>query len=382
MTASRLIVLIGALMGLVPVARGALALPPSPIPAATRAAAFEAPADGLSAFGQADAGYLHTFAGGDDAGRFDLARAELGLAFWRRAPGVGFVLQLDAIRSAGPDSVFGIDGNALVLTLARAYGAYEPFRDGPVTASFRAGLIPDPWLERLEAAYRLRSARATGAEAFGLVARNDLGLVADLGVPSLGLDLRLAVLNGEGARQVELDRSRTVVALLAWHTSFQLLGDAARLDVSAAWRAGTQGAGGGRADRLHAAITLDHPHATVGVEGWLADGHLGRPELSPAGLGAFLAGDFGLPVGGVFFRYDYHDRDRADLDTDLAVFSAGLYADLLRGDPILPRLRLWAGWRGERLGRNAGAIAGAPDATETDTVFVSLEAIGVFSAAP
>jgi hypothetical protein len=99
-------------------------------------------------------------AGGRKLSEFALDRAELGTQMWWRPHwrvDLGVALRVEAVRSAGPQSLIGIDGNSLVMRLAQAYG-HGAVHLGPIDIGVRFGQIPERWIEQLEKGYDTRGA--------------------------------------------------------------------------------------------------------------------------------------------------------------------------------------------------------------------------------
>lgn len=351
-----------------------------PLPWLVRDAA--APADhdaGFWVYGQVAAGFSGRFADAGDASRFDLGRAEVGLAWLGDAPDAGLVLQLDGVRSADPESLLGVDGNALVLTLSRAFGVVRGrLGDGAVTVTGRLGIVPDPFVAAAEEGYDLRAVASVLADSGGFFDRADLGAGVRVGLLDDAVTLDLAAMNGEGASQLELDDRLNVHAQLEvvpWRPRF--LGGEGRLALVAAYRDGTRGAGGARDDRFAAAVTFTHPRLGVGVETALAWGFAQRGDRDALGVAAWARGEIVPRYLGLYARYDWQDLDRAADDAVATRLHVGVTTDLPAPDGVLGRLRVFVGYRAERFGGSAGAVPGVTAASDADVVLVGIEAVGV-----
>jgi len=233
-------------------------------------------------------------AGGTTATRFDLERAEVGGDVTAGAHGVG-TLTLEAIRSAGPGSAMGIDGDSLVVRLRHAALGGRWAAGAAMTLTARLGLVPDPWTAAL-ADHPERALGRPLTEDAALIAPSDLGAEVTL---AAGAWLRVVVVvgNGEGARDVERNRGKTTsaVARLAWRAP--TIGE---LTLIGYGRDGSVGPGAVRSHRLGAALAWHHARGAAGVEvirGWGVDAQpdaralaatawLDLPVVAAAGLTA------------------------------------------------------------------------------------------------
>lgn len=361
------------------VAPGALAAgPPAAhehVPGA-RLVARTPPAGGAWAFAQLAARFDATWLGGEGFSRFDLGRAELGAAWLATDPDVGAVVQLTLVRSAGPDSLLGVDGDALVAALSRAYAYYrvDLGEAGVVTASL--GMLPHAWFASLEPSYDLRAIHPLAADGLDLLPRDDLGVQLAWASPGDRAGVRLAVMNGEGARQVELDANKDldVVAYGApWVIGW--LGEQGRLLVALGLRRGTRGAGSVTDDRYLAALAFAHPRLGVGVEGVFARGFADRSDRDVYTVAAWSRAEPLPDRLGVYARWELARLDADVASSERSVLDVGVYTELAADAPPLGRLRLSLGYRAERFGAAAGAVAGAPEVSDNDTVLLRLEAI-------
>jgi hypothetical protein len=245
---------------------------------------------------------------------FFLDRAELGggVVWERRLEGV---LRLEAIRSATPQSSFGIDRNSLLprVRLAYAGGRHQLAVLGvDVDLRARLGVIPEPWLERLEGDTSLRSLAALPAERAGLLQTSDLGASAHISLNDGLVDVAIAVTNGEGKNEVELNAGKNVTVMAATTPArFSVCGETLALSALGAWRDGSVGVSSTRDHRGLVAVTARHPWFHVGAEGVWALGVDGRGDreviagggwadapIIPGWLGAVVRGDVVADVGG------------------------------------------------------------------------------------
>ena len=287
-------------------------------------------------------GWVHEAGDGTAHDAFVLDRAKAGVDLGA-GPG-GFALRAEAIRSAGPESLAGIDGNSLVLRVERAFG-HAGADLGPVRLDGRLGLVPEPFVEAVEGAYELRGVAAAGAEGGGFLPTSDLGATVRAAALDGAVALSLYAQNGEGARDVERNDGTNVGALLAVR--------ALRLDLG-------RGAG--------ALLVL--AGASAGVEWIRALGAAGDGDREADGWAAWASGEPLQRHAGVFARVD---RVRQALGVDGAHAErvrAGLYANLAPLEAP-EELRVWLAWDRERFGAAAGPAGGALDA---DRVFVLMSA--------
>ena len=303
---------------------------------------------------------------------FTLSKAELG-ARLALGPHLALDAQVDAVRSASPSSLFGVSGNALVLVLSRAYG--EVALDlGPGRLEARMGLVPDPVVDAVEDAQGLRVMADPLAESGAFHWRSDIG--ATLGWRGLDdrLALTLAVTTGEGARDVELDDAKDLLVLARGDLWTGRLFDApARLRLAAGYRVGTRGIASVDDDRAFALAALLSQRLGLGLEAHLAFGYDARADREVRGLGAWVRA---MPweVMGFGLRLDWMQLDAAVTGSDRVVVEAGVIADLAAAFGIADRtFRLFAGWRGERVGASAAAVTGLQSTSDADSLLLVLE---------
>lgn len=315
----------------------------------------------------------------DDVGatsRFDLDALELGLeARW----GDTFRLeaQLDATRSASPQSLFGIDGNSIVFTARRALGALTlPLGPGDLVISL--GVIPDPVILAIEN-LDLRAIDDALADTGRFLPRSDLGasLRYDLG----RLALTFAVTHGEGARDVERDTRKDLIAVLeATPLTFEALDETAELSVLVTGRTGSRGVGSVPHDHVGATLAVVHPRLILALEAHLAWGHDGRPveAMGLSALGALTL----YPGLSLTARHDWLDLD-LDLDkTSARMLDLGVLLSIGRlFGPLTPELatlgdslKLRLAWRHQTSDDTVAPPPGFAAPGETDALFLTLEA--------
>lgn len=325
-------------------------------------------------------------AGGRKFSEFALDRAELGTQFWwrpHRRVDVGVALRAEAVRSAGPQSLIGVDGNSLVMRLAQAYG-HGAIHLGPIDIGVRFGQIPERWIEQLEKGYDTRGADPLPSDRVVMFDRADLGGSLTVSGWKGRFDLDVALTNGEGRAQVELNRGKntTVIATVRpWRTR-HAKGPIA-LALHGHYRDGSLGiapdGGAGRNHRAGAAITFQSPWAFAGAEYVRAFGYAARPELISDAVGAWVSAYAYQPWVGVMAKYD-HIRQNVDAeDSQAHVATAALFGDVF-GYTLRNRrrVRLYAGYQYEGYGPNAGPVPGSPEAANTHRFMLQLTAQGLF----
>jgi hypothetical protein len=325
-------------------------------------------------------------AGGRKFSEFALDRAELGTQLWwrpHRRVDVGVALRVEAVRSAGPQSLIGVDGNSLVMRLAQAYG-HGAVHVGPIDLGVRFGQIPERWLEQLEKGYDTRGADPLPSERVLMFDRADLGGSLTVSGWKGRVDLDVALTNGEGRAQVELNRGKntTVIATVRpWRTR-HARGPIA-LALHGHYRDGSFGVpvdgAAGRNHRAGAAITLQSPWAFAGAEYVRAFGYAADPARVSDAVGAWASAYAWQPWIGAMAKYDHIRQDVDAEGGQVHVVTAALLSDVF-GYTFRNRrrLRLYAGYQYEGYGPNSGPVPGAPEAATTHRFMLQLTAQGLF----
>lgn len=316
-------------------------------------------------------GFTQRHTATEDDGAFELGRGELGVRA-PLGPRAGAELRLESLRSASPQSLFGIDGDSLVIRVKRAWG-FVTAETGPVRLEARLGLVPDPWVEALETGYPLRPVSPTLAERGGFFDTSDAGATAIARYRDLAT-VSVSVLNGEGRHQIEQNAGKNTTAVVAvspWRGCLGVLGPA-RLRVQLAARDGSVGAGSASDRRLAAAVTLAGDDVGVGAEAVQAFGFAGQGGVDARGAGAWATAALWRRWLGGWVRYDRFDPD-VDTGGDARwVLSAGVWSE-----PSASRrgaLRVFAGVEHEGAGAGAGPFPGATEAAEATRVLILMSA--------
>ncbi len=323
--------------------------------------------------GELFAGYRHERTASQRFDTVELERGEAGLGLdWSIAEAE---LRIESVRSAGPDSLTGIDGDSLVLRVKRAWAGVA-VRPGGLDLSARGGLIADPWVATLERSYDARAAAPTLAESSELFDTSDLGGALTAAYAGRAR-IDLALTNGEGRTEPEQNRGKNLTAVgEARLVELPIFCESAWLLVAGGARDGSRGLGSARDHRAMAALALAGPHLGAGVEvvrGW---GASGRPDLTPRGAGGWLGGVTPIGLGGMA-RFDVLDHDGAAADDWQRTFTAALTYDLVPSAlGARQRLRVLAGLALERFGLAAPPLPGAAAALDRTVAFVVVEARG------
>lgn len=330
------------------------------------------------------AGYRLRRVAGDRFSEFALDRSELGTALWlrpHRRVDAGVVVRLEAIRSAGPQSLIGIDGDSLVVRLAQAYGS-GVVHLGPLAIGVRAGQIPERWIEQLEKGYDTRGVDPLSSDRLVLFDRADLGASLTLSGWRGLVEADVALTNGEGRAQEELNRGKNTTAILTlrpWRKSHPK-GPIA-LALHGLYRDGSYGIAAARAHRGAAALTFASPWAFAGVEFVQALGVREQGARVARSLGGWVSAYAYQPYAGVFAKYDRVRQDLALAGSDVQVATAGVFSDLFGyAWRRRRRVRLYAAYQYEGYGAAAGPVPGAPAAADTHRLLLQLEAQGLVRA--
>ena len=332
-------------------------------------------------------GFRHSaLAGGRKLSEFALDRGELGTQLWWRPHwrvDTGVALRVEAVRSAGPQSLIGIDGNSLILRLAQAYG-HMAVHLGPIDIGARFGQVPERWIEQLEKGYDTRGLDPLASDRVVMFDRADLGATLTLSGWKGRFDVDASFTNGEGRAQLELNQGKntTLIATVRpWRTRHER-GPIA-LAMHGMYRDGSYGVpvngAPGRNHRAGAALTFQSPWAFAGLEYARAFGFNARPDLVSDVIGAWASAYAYQPWVGLMAKYDHVRQDVATAGTGVHVASAAVFSDVF-GYVFRNRrrVRLYAGYQYEGYGPNAGPVPGAPEAANTHRFMLQLTAQGLF----
>lgn len=347
-----------------PILAALLGAGPSPV-------AAEPPTVDLHAHGELIAGAIVSSTAGLQDRRFTLERAEVGagVVVGDRATGE---LVLEAVRSAGPDSAAGIDGNSILARLKRAALGGRADLPGAVELTGSLGLVADPWLAAL-GDFPLRALGVAVAEDQGLVASSDLGLSVTARHRGLAR-LTLAVTNGEGAHQVERNQGKDTAVVATVRPPLARLGLGV-VELHLYGRDGSRGPASLRSHRVGGAVLWHHPRAAAGVDLLRAWGVGDHADVSAWAVEAWadvrLYRALGLTVR--WDRTELTGPPGGDDAPDRWRVASGIWLDLAGAVRVLGAVQL------ERAGPGA-PLAGL--STATDATRFMILAQGSFSTTP
>lgn len=310
--------------------------------------------------------HLTQLAEGETASAFELGRAELGARL--RWDGIDAEARFETVRSAQPQSLFGIDRNSLVVRArwVRIAGGVDL---GPVRLTGQAGLVADPFLDLVEDGYDLRDLHPLTAQTAGLLDQSDLGARLQLSGFARRLALEVAFLNGEGATETERnDGVDTTVLVHAVPYRGDLLGGS-HVQLTGFWRDGSRGAGAVQNDRWGVGLAARAPMGSVGVAYVAATGFEEQADRDATDLEAWLNAtvlDDWLGVMGRFARTELDTR----VDAHRQRITAGAYLDPPLTDRAAQRrARIYVTWSRLTHGAEVGLD---PTAIDRDEIFVRL----------
>lgn len=313
-------------------------------------------------------GWLSQWRADDDFNAFEIDRAELQTR-WRPTPNVHAALTTEVVRAAGPRGFFGVDGDSLVVRLKHAWGAFSGDL-GPVSLEGRAGLVPDIWVEALEADYGLRALAPTLSEAGGFFDTSDLGTSLKAAVFDDRIQLAVALTNGQGRGHREQNRGKNVTARLTAELWRSDSGARAALHVGA--RDGSLGVASVPDHRLAAGASWSSRRASAGVEWITARGFAADAARDSTGWAAWAQAAPLARLPGVALRADRHDTDSRADHADRTWVRAGLFHDLIAAEQV-DRLRLYVAYAHASAGDDAAPLPGVPDAADEHRLSVTLD---------
>lgn len=317
--------------------------------------------------------------------QFDLRRAEIAMRL-NPTEHVGAVIRIEAVRSATPESLLGVDGNSLLVRVKHAYG-HAQTQLGPIHGEVRLGMIPDAWIEALERNYDFRGLSPTLSEGGLFFDTSDLGGGLVLSTRGEGffskdaIRLSVAATNGEGRNEIERNRGKNVTAALSVQPVVaNFLGSDFRVGLHGFYRYGSLGVGAARNDRGGLGFSARHDRFELGGEWIRAMGYLGQSERNASGLGAWLGGSVIDGWLGGALRFDTLNPDRALVDVSRRTITFAALTDFGRkpaeDSPFFGRVRLYVGAQIVTNDELAGPIAGTPEAANETRILVWLASRG------
>lgn len=263
-------------------------------------------------FGEVFARYAHERWNEQSARAFDVPRARLGadalLKDWLAAR-----VMVETVRSAAPGSLYGVEGDSIVLRAREIYGeARTPgwWRfDRLAQVRVRLGLVPTLAITPLEQMWGRRVVAPTLQESTGTLSPADLGAVILVRLPYRLGEAAAGVFNGEGFTQHEQNEGKSMQARL-WLTPLEnVLPDSLSVKLLAHVEDGSLGPTQSRADRYLGGLSIEHTLGAVGVDGTFVEGFAGNSGQKARTASAWMrvgpVRDFEL-LG----RFDQLDPDR------------------------------------------------------------------------
>lgn len=226
-------------------------------------------------FGEIFARYSHEKWAEQRVRAFDLPRARLGVDVVQDETFAARVL-IETVRSAAPGSLYGVEGDSIVIRAREIYGEARSPSAWPVGVRLRLGLLPTLAIGPLEQMWGRRVLAPTPQESTGFLAPADLGGAAIVSLPMKLGEVALGVYNGEGFAQREQNEGKTTQARV-WLTPFDtLLGGELSLKILGHYEDGSLGPAQSRADRAVAGLAAEHTLGAFGVDAALVDGVAGN----------------------------------------------------------------------------------------------------------
>lgn len=334
----------------------------------------------LSVYGDLFAGYTMHVSDVDDAhDAFDVERARLGV---EAGFGLGYgALELESVRSAGPESAFGVDGNSLLVRIRRA----EAGLDGAIGATrlyARAGMVRSPWVAQMDDRSDLRALGAITSERVGLLEPGDLGAQAGATFFGERLEATLELSNGEGRADVERNDGKNAAIYLRGRVlDLDVHRGPLTLDLHAFARDGSVGVGSARAHRVGGAITFVGPCPRAGVEFVRAWGFGNRGDHDAFALSTWAQSRLATRWIGVLTRVDWFDTVAEEELSDQLTATVGLFSDVAEG--VGPqgegRVRLIAAVDVDRFSGGAPGVVGESGAQDATRFRLLVDMRGAFS---
>jgi len=324
-------------------------------------------------WGRLFAGYHISMLGEQDFQEFVMRELQLAVMVdWKDQ--VGVVARMEVLRSAQPQSLFGIDGDAYVVRLLQAW-AFGRLTFGVFEGELRLGLIKDPWIDLLEVGYVLRDLEPMQSQQGEFFFPSDLGASALLRLWGGMVEFRYTLTNGEGTNRAEQNSGKNTTLTLSLRApSFRLLGRKAVIGLHGLYRDGSQGAARIANHRVAAALTFGMRGYSAGVEFVNATGYRGDGDISADGLSAWLSADVWLDKIGVLARFDRLNSNQSVDNAVQQTITAGLYVNAL--EPLLGamfrRFRLYLYYQNITQEENSAPLPGVPAAVSGHRVMLQL----------
>jgi hypothetical protein len=309
---------------------------------------------------------------------FDLPRAELG-AQLALSDAIVSELRLEAVRSATPQSGFGIDGDSLLPRFKLANLAASQ-RVGDFLFYGSAGLVNDLWIMALDRLARLRPLHASASESDLVWSSSDLGVTARASWRWLALSA--AVLNGEGRNYAERNRGKNSTAMIEAHPTLPSIdGHATQLWFAVMVRNGSFGPGAARDHRFGAATVVATKYVSVGAEVVRALGLHGQGDVVATSVASWLDVPvvahvaLSARISTTSFGLDSDTNATGRRSSLLAAVSYELFSSAPL--PSTKSLRLWLTVERLRSTGISSSVAGT-DAANATTAMVTVSVLAPF----
>lgn len=353
--------------------------------------------DGVLFFGQLFTDYQYQSTETESFNDFQLRRAEIGLGYAHKK--TRFVVNTEAIRSAGPQSLFGIDNNSLVFRVKHAFAQWTPLKPPAWISSnsdrrfwsldFRVGMIPDVWVAQVEQSYDLRGINTTLSEGGNFFDTSDLGISASVGAFHKALTLNMSITNGEGRNERELNSGKNATFVFSIRPNQFLINENqylkhADLGIHLSYRDGSVGFASLANHRIAGAITARFNRIFAGFEYIHATGYnIPDPDtgvVDARGFGGWLNGAIYPNWLGLALTYR-QVQPNTEIDGNWNELIAGIYVDAIDTQPNrlrdvlgFPRLRLYLSYRRLGFDSNVSPTPGNAQASTVNAIMLTLSA--------
>ncbi len=237
---------------------------------------------------------------------FEIDRAEVGFQNEINQKWMS-ELRLESIRSAGENSLYGIDEDSLLIRLKQAW-IQRQLKWQSLKSFCRVGLIPSWWQSQILYDYDLRAQGATLFEREKWTEVSDLG--ASIAVSIKSITFAWQILNGESLRLREQNLAKDNLLLLHWQ--FLRLDDLKSFaHLAFAYQDGSQGIAMTRNHRQYGQIYFQHPSFRIGLSVGLAQGLQKRPELEANAFQSWTEIKIWQNLS-IFGRYEYMSIQSSD----------------------------------------------------------------------
>lgn len=282
------------------------------------------------------------------------------------------VFGVEAVRSGGPQSGYGIDGDSIVARVHRAWAGVRVAPRSVIAVDLVAGLLEDPWRLQNPSGGASAPFGRLGSERHALFTSADLGAELTLALFDRRARLSLGFTNGEGVALPEQNGGKNLTASATVDLLPQRFA-AWTLKLHALVRHGSVGIGEARNHRYAVGLTFETPWPRGGLEWVEAWGYVGRTDLRARVASAWVESELGTRWLGVAAWFDALDPSR-DTPNDQTLRAGGaVYSDVARAEPDDParhRVRLIVGFEQERV--EDSALTGSGQALTTNSVFARI----------